>query len=85
MLAIGFIVVGFQIVASSIFQSFGYPVKATIVTLSRQVLFFIPLVYIFTGIWGMMGIWIAFAAADFLAGFLSIFLLRSEMQSIERK
>ncbi|MFA6801268.1 MAG: MATE family efflux transporter [Acholeplasmataceae bacterium] len=82
-LSIGFILVGFQIMASSIFQSFGYPVKATIVTISRQILFFVPLVYIFSSLWGIVGIWIAFAAADLLAGFLSIFLLRVELKHIE--
>lgn len=83
-LALGFTVVGFQIIASSIFQSFGFPVRATIVTISRQVLFFIPLVYLFTNLWGLTGIWIAFAAADFLAGVLSIFLLIKEMRTINQ-
>jgi putative MATE family efflux protein len=81
-LALGFTVVGFQIIASSIFQSFGFPIKATVVTISRQIMFFIPLVYIFSGLWGITGIWIAFASADFLAGVVSIFLLTAEMKSI---
>ncbi|MGE4321098.1 MAG: MATE family efflux transporter [Acholeplasmataceae bacterium] len=84
LLSFGFTLVGFQIVASSIFQSFGYPLRAMVVTISRQVLFFIPLVYIFSSLWGMVGIWIAFGAADFLTGFLSIFLLNSEMRTIHR-
>lgn len=83
-LAIGFVVVGFQIVASSIFQSFGYPVKATIVTLSRQVIFFIPLVYFFTSLYGITGIWIAFAAADILAGLLSIIFIQIEFKQISK-
>lgn len=83
-LAIGFVVVGFQIVASSIFQSFGYPVKATIVTLSRQVIFFIPLVYIFTSLYGITGIWIAFASADILAGLLSIIFIQIEFKEISK-
>ena len=83
-LALGFTVVGFQIIAGSIFQSFGFPIRATVVTISRQVIFFIPLVYIFTSMRGIVGIWIAFAAADFLAGFLSIFLLMGEMKTINK-
>ncbi len=83
-LSLGFILVGFQIVASSIFQALGFPLRSTIVTISRQVIFFIPFVFLFTFEWGIMGIWIAFAASDFLTGFISIFLLRSELKSINK-
>ncbi len=84
-LSIGFVLVGFQIIASSIFQAFGFPIRATIVTISRQVLFFIPFAFIFSSYWGIMGIWIAFAASDFLTGFISIFLLGSEIKTINQR
>ena len=83
-LSIGFIVVGFQIVASSIFQSFGFPIKATIVTISRQVIFFVPLVYILSFYYGITGIWMAFAAADILAGLLSMILIKKEFHDIHQ-
>lgn len=81
-ISIGFLLVGFQIVVSAIFQAFGYPLRALIVTISRQVLFFIPLSFLFTYIWGVSGIWYAFFSADLLSGLISILLLIVEMKSI---
>jgi putative MATE family efflux protein len=79
----GFLLVGFQIVVGAIFQALGYPIRAMIITLSRQILFFIPLIYLLTYLFNdMKGIWFAFAAADILSGLVSIILLVIEMRSI---
>lgn len=83
-ISFGFILVGFQIIVSAIFQAFGFPIRAMIATLSRQVLFFIPLAYLLTYLLGINGIWYAFAAADLLSGLISIGLLFYEMKSISR-
>lgn len=83
-ISFGFLLVGFQIIVSAIFQAFGYPIRAMIATLSRQILFFIPLAFLLTYLWGIKGIWFAFAAADLLSGLISIVLLIFEMRSIER-
>lgn len=52
--------VGYQIMASSYFQSTGQPAKATILELSRQFLLLIPLYiampYIATGLLGLSGL-----------------------------
>ncbi len=82
-IAIGFLLVGFQIVVGAIFQALGYPIRAMIITLSRQILFFVPFVYIFTYVLDdMKGIWFAFAAADILSGLVSLGLLIYEMRAI---
>lgn len=79
----GFLLVGFQIIVSAIFQALGYPIRAMIITLSRQILFFVPLVYLLTFVFSdMKGIWYAFAAADLLSGLVSIVLLVAEMRAI---
>lgn len=83
-ISFGFLLVGFQIIVSAIFQSFGFPIRAMIATLSRQVLFFIPLAYLLTYLLGIEGIWYAFAAADLLSGLISIGLLIFEMKSINK-
>jgi MATE family, multidrug efflux pump len=81
----GFLLVGFQIVVGAIFQALGYPIRAMIITLSRQILFFIPLIYLLTYLFNdMKGIWFAFAAADILSGLVSIILLVIEMRSINK-
>ncbi len=84
-ISLGFTLVGFQVIISAIYQSVGYPVRATIVTLSRQVLFFIPLAYLLSSWLGLSGIWIAFALADILAGIVSIVLFANEMKDIRNR
>lgn len=84
-LSFGFLLVGFQIIVSAVFQAFGYPFRALVVTLSRQVLFFIPLAFLLTHYFGIEGIWYAFATADLLSGLISIALLIFEMRSIHSR
>ncbi|MCR3906368.1 MAG: MATE family efflux transporter [Tenericutes bacterium] len=74
-MSIGFLLVGFQIVVSSIFQALGYPLRAMLIALSRQIIFFIPIAFVLTSWMGIDGIWIAFASADILSGLISIALL----------
>jgi Na+-driven multidrug efflux pump len=84
-ISIGFLLVGFQIIVGAVFQALGYPIRAMIITLSRQVVFFIPLVYLFTYLLDdMLGIWIGFAAADILSGLISLVLLWLEMRTIHK-
>ena len=80
----GFLLVGFQIIASAIFQAFGFPIRAMIATISRQILFFIPLAYLLTYLVGLKGIWFAFASADLLSGLISIGLLFYEMKAMTK-
>ncbi len=82
-IAIGFVVVGFQIIIGAVYQAIGYPVRAILSALSRQVLFFIPLAFLFSSLWGLQGVWISFAAADVLSGIISLFLLVYEMRAIQ--
>ncbi len=84
-ISIGFLLVGFQVIVSSVMQAFGYPIRALIVTISRQVIFFIPFVYILTALYGSVGIWIAFPAADILAGIVGLVILILEMKHIHNK
>jgi putative MATE family efflux protein len=57
-------VIGFQIVGAGYFQAVGKPVQATLLSLSRQVLLFIPLLLILPRFWGLEGIWWAAPIAD---------------------
>lgn len=69
-LRINFIVfplVGFQMVAGNFFQSIGMAKKAIFLSLTRQVLFLIPMIVIFPKIWGLDGVWYSFPASDFTA------------------
>lgn len=61
--------VGFQIICSGYFQAIGKPLQASILSLTRQVLFFIPLLLILPRFWNLEGVWRAAPIAD-LAAFL---------------
>ena len=82
-IAFGFILVGFQVVISSVYQAIGYPLKAMIVAVSRQLILFIPLAYILTSVMGLQGLWISFAISDTVAGLLGLGLLIYEMKAIQ--
>ncbi len=56
--------VGLQVIGSGYFQAVGKPVQATILSLSRQVIVFIPLLLILPFYWGLDGIWWAGVFSD---------------------
>lgn len=60
-------VIGAQMVAGGFYQALGKANQALILGMARQVLFFIPLVLVMPGIWGLNGVWAAFPLADICA------------------
>lgn len=76
--------IGIQIVAAGLFQSLGKAVPSLVLSLLRQVLLFIPLVIILPRVLGLriMGIWIAYPAADILSVILTVLYLRSELKKM---
>ena len=83
--SVGFVLVGFQIILSSVYQAMGYPVRAFLVAMSRQFILFIPLVFLFTYIWGVKGIWYTFMISDLIAGMLSYIVFKYEMKDLKKK
>ncbi|BAB05882.1 MATE family efflux transporter [Halalkalibacterium halodurans] len=67
--------IGAQIVAGGLYQSLGKPKQALILSLSRQIIFLIPLVLILPHIFGLSGVWWAFPIADVLSFILTVVLL----------
>ena len=76
--------IGIQIVAAALFQSLGKAVPSLILALLRQVLLFIPLVIILPRVLGLglLGIWIAYPAADILSVVFTVLFLRSELKKM---
>jgi putative MATE family efflux protein len=70
-----FPVIGFQMVASNFFQSIGVPGKAIFMSLTRQVLFLLPLLLILPSFFGIKGVWYSMPAADLLASVIAAYLL----------
>jgi len=70
-----FPVIGFQMVASNFFQSIGVPGKAIFMSLTRQVLFLLPLLLMLPSFFGIKGVWYSMPAADLLASVIAAYLL----------
>ncbi|MDD4237864.1 MAG: MATE family efflux transporter [Desulfotomaculaceae bacterium] len=80
-----FPIVGFQILGSNYFQAVGKPVQSTILSLSRQVLFFIPFLLILPNFWGLEGVWRAAPMADVLAVTFTATFLSFELRELKKK
>ena len=79
-----FPLVGFTITNSNFFQSIDKPWIAIVTSLSRQVLFLIPLIYVVPLIFvnmggaGLTGIWASLTISDFLGAMLAFLLMLSQ-------
>ena len=72
-----FFIVGYQIAISSFFLSIGKTGVSIFMSLSRQLIFLLPLLYLLSSIWGLDGIWMAGAVSDILAALVAtLFLIR---------
>lgn len=66
-----FVTVGSQIIISLFFQSMGMAWKAMLLSLSRQLFFQIPALFILPLFWQLNGIWLAEPLADVLSALLT--------------
>ena len=72
------ILAGIQMVATNLFQSVGKVNKAIFLSLTRQVLFLIPLLIIMPRYLGEDGVWYSIPIADFISGIFAIILLKQQ-------
>ena len=75
MMNIIFPVVGFQMVSTNFFQSLGMVSKSILLSLSRQLLFLVPLVWFLPKMMGINGIWYSYPVSDLMAFTLTLILL----------
>ena len=68
-------VVGAQIVIQNYFQSIGKPKLSIFLSLTRQLLFLLPLLWILPEYFGVDGVWASMAGSDMLAFILAIITL----------
>ena len=69
--------VGWQMVSTNFFQSLGMVGKSIFLSLSRQLLFLVPLVYILPLMLDVRGVFLAFPASDALACLTTFVLVHS--------
>ncbi|MDE6333023.1 MAG: MATE family efflux transporter, partial [Muribaculaceae bacterium] len=65
-------VVGAQIVIQNYFQSIGHPKMSIFLSLTRQLIFLVPLLWLLPPSFGINGVWASMAGSDFLAFVLAI-------------
>lgn len=81
---ISFWMVGFQIVSTNFFQSLGMAGKAIFLSLTRQIIFMIPLIYLLPPLFGLKGVWFAFPISDTVATLVTIGMLIFQIRHIRR-
>ncbi len=75
-------VVGFIMVGSTMFQALGKPIQAFLSSVSRTVLFLIPLVLILPNYWQLDGVWWAFPVTDILTFSLVLSLFIPQIRQL---
>ena len=69
-----------QLIGSAYFQAAGKALPALLLTLLKQGIFLIPLVYLLPKFFGLNGVWFSFPIADVLATLVTLLFLRIEVR-----
>ena len=85
-------IVGFQIVGSNYFQATGQPIKSTVLTLTRQVIFLVPMYMVLPELMPVLlpqytwldAVYFACPVADFLAIFTTAVFMALELRRLKR-
>ncbi len=85
MMTLGFAFIGFQVIGSTLFQALGKGAPALFLSMSRQVLLFLPLVILLPRLVGLPGVWLAFPAADLLSAFITFAFFSRQMRELREK
>ena len=85
LIVIMFPLVGFQIVAAAFFQYIGHAKLAIFVSMTRQMIFLLPLLWIIPRYLGATGVWISMPIADCASITLAAILLTKELKRLREK
>jgi len=78
-------IIGFQVTAVNYFQATGKPRKSLFLSLSRQLIFLVPMLLILPKFWGLTGVWLAGPVADFASAGLTVLWLRKDLRQLARQ
>jgi putative MATE family efflux protein len=73
-------IIALQLIGAAYFQAVGKAIPALLLTLLRQGIFFIPLIFILPKFYGAIGVWMAFPISDVLATIVTAYFLRREVK-----
>ncbi len=79
-----FFLVGYQMVTGNFFTSIGMAKISIFLSLTRQVIFLIPLLLLLPSFWGINGVWASMAISDTLACLVSATILFIYIQRFRR-
>jgi putative MATE family efflux protein len=81
----GLFFLGIQVTLMTTFQALGKPAEATLVSMGRQLLFYVPSLYILNGLFGFRGFIFALPTADICTAALALVLSRSLFRMMRGK
>lgn len=82
-LSVGLPLSGFQMIISSFFQSIGSAGKAFVLSITRQLIFLLPALFVFPIFWNVKGIWYSVPFSDILSTFLAIFIFLCQFKILK--
>lgn len=77
--------IGGAIVIQNFFQSIGKPQLSIFLSVTRQLLFLLPLLFILPRFWGVDGVWASMAGSDFVSFVITVVTLIVVQKRLNRK
>lgn len=77
-----FWIVGFQIISTTLFQSIGRVGQSIFLSLSRQVIFLIPLLLLLPSRLGLEGVWTSFPVSDCLSAIATLICIAWQFRKL---
>ena len=71
-----FPVIGYQATVTNFFQTIGKVRISIFMSLSRQLLFLLPMLLLFSSLWGLDGVWFSLPASDFVAFLVALVIMQ---------
>ena len=82
---LAFPIVGYQMVVTSFFQSIGKAKVSMFLSLSRQLIFLLPLLAVLPGYYGVDGVWWAMPISDVIAAVVTFFMMTAYMRKFKKQ
>ena len=78
-----FPIIGFQIISTNLFQCLGMVKKSIFLSLSRQLIFLLPALYLLPLAFGIEGVWLSYPASDVLAFTCTVIMIIRLIRQLE--
>ena len=79
-----FPIIGFQIISTNLFQCLGMVRKSVFLSLSRQLIFLLPALYLLPLAFDIEGVWLSYPVSDVLAFTCTVILVIRLIRQLER-